>query len=52
MVQMGNQVTSKIVGIGKVTMVTENGYKLMLKEVRHVPDMRLNLILTGKLDDV
>jgi len=35
MVKMGNQVTSKIVGIGKVTMVTENGYKLVLKEVRH-----------------
>jgi len=52
MVKMGNHVTSKIVGIGEVTLVTENGSKLVLKEVRHVPDMRLNLILTGKSDDV
>jgi hypothetical protein len=51
MVKMGNHVTSKIVGIGEVTLVTEYGYKLVLKEVRHVPDMRLNLISTGKLDD-
>lgn len=46
MVKMGNHVTSKIVGIGEVTLVTEYGYKLVLKEVRHVPDMRLNLIST------
>lgn len=52
MVKMGNHVTSKIVGIGEVTLVTDNGSKLMLKEVRHVPDMRLNLISTGKLDDI
>jgi len=24
---------------------------LVLKDVRHVPDIRLNLISTGKLDD-
>jgi len=52
MVKMGNHVTSKIVGIDEVTLVIENGSKLVLKEVRHVPNMRLNLISTGKLDDV
>lgn len=51
-VKMGNHVTSKIVGIGEVTLITENGNKLVLKEVRHVPEMRLNLISAGKLDDM
>ena len=32
--------------------MNENGSKLVLKEVRHVPEMRLNLISTGKLDEV
>lgn len=50
-VKMGNHVTSKIVGIGEVILLTENGNKLVLKEVRHVPEMRLNLISAGKLDD-
>ncbi|BAT87454.1 hypothetical protein VIGAN_05082100 [Vigna angularis var. angularis] len=48
---MGNHVTSKIVGIGEVTLTTQNGNKLVLKEVRHVPEIRLNLISVGKLDD-
>ena len=51
-VKMGNHVTSKIIGIGEVTLMTKNGNKLVLKEVRHVPEMRLNLISTGKLDEV
>ena len=50
-VKMGNRVTSKIVGIGEVTLMTDLGYKLILKEVRHILDMRLNLISAGKLDD-
>lgn len=50
-VKMGNQVTSKIVGIGEISLITDTGCKLVLKEVRHVPDMHLNLISAGKLDD-
>ncbi|WVZ17355.1 hypothetical protein V8G54_010337 [Vigna mungo] len=50
-VKMGNHVTSKIVGIREVTLTIENGTRLVLKEVRHVPEMRLNLISVGKLDD-
>ena len=49
---MGNLVTSKIVGVGDVTLTTDVGCRLVLKDVRHVPDMRLNLISVGKLDDV
>ena len=51
MMKMGNHVTSKIVGIGEVTLMTENGSKLVLNEVRHVPEICLNLISTGKLDE-
>ena len=49
---MGSQVSSKIVGIGDIIMTTNTGCKVVLKDVRHVPDMHLNLISVGKLDDV
>ena len=32
--------------------MTGDGRKLVLKEVRHVPEMHLNLISTGKLAEV
>jgi len=48
---MENQVSSKIVGIGDITMTTNTGCKLVLKDVRHVPNIRLNLISVGKLDN-
>ena len=37
-------------GIGDICLETL-GSKLILKDVRHVPDIRLNLISAGKLDD-
>ena len=49
--KMGNHVTSKIFDIGEVTLMIENGSMLVLKEVRHAPEMHLNLISTGKLDE-
>jgi len=49
---MGNHVTSKIVGIGDIMLLIDIGNKIVLKEVRHVPEMPLNLISTSKLDDV
>ncbi|VVA98474.1 unnamed protein product [Arabis nemorensis] len=48
---MGNQGRSKIVGKGDVILTSNTGSKIILKDVRHVPDMHLNLISTGKLDD-
>jgi len=51
-VKMWNQVSRKIIGIGDVTLITNTGCKLMLKYVRRVPDIHLNLISGGKLDDV
>ena len=50
-VRMGNEGAFKIVGIGDICLETSICCKLLLKDVRHVPDIRLNLISTGKLDD-
>ena len=50
-VRMGNEGPSKIVGIGDICLETSVGCKLLLKYVRHVLDIRLNLFSTGKLDD-
>ncbi|KAF7113203.1 hypothetical protein RHSIM_RhsimUnG0150200 [Rhododendron simsii] len=50
-VRMGNEGVSKIVAMGDVCLETNTSCKLLLKDVRHVPDIRLNLISAGKLDD-
>ena len=50
-VRMGNDHVSKIVGMGEICLETNTNCRLVLKDVRHVPDMRLNLISTGVLDD-
>ena len=48
---MRNIGVSKIMGIGDVYLETSIGNKLVLKDIRHVPNIRLNLISTSKLDD-
>ena len=48
---MGNKGASKIVGIGDICLETNAGCKLLLKDVKHLPDIRLNLISTWKFDD-
>ena len=48
-VWMGNEGASKIVR--DISLETNIDCKLLLKDVRYVPDIRLNLISTGKLDD-
>ncbi|PKI76236.1 hypothetical protein CRG98_003347 [Punica granatum] len=48
---MGNGQSYKIVGICDVCLETELGCKLLLKKVRSVPEIRLNLISTGELND-
>ena len=49
-VKMGNKDTCNIVGIGTVCLETNTGCKLVLKNVKHIPDIRLNLISTPVLD--
>jgi hypothetical protein len=49
-VHLGDDARCKIVGIGKVKIKQRNGNQWLLKEVRHVPDLRKNLISTGQLE--
>ena len=42
--KMGNSSSVKIEGIGDVQVRTNIGYTIILKDVRHVPDIRLNLL--------
>ncbi|KAF8391931.1 hypothetical protein HHK36_022271 [Tetracentron sinense] len=49
-VKMGNTSHSKIIGIGDVCIQTSVGCTLTMKDVRHVPDLRLNLISGIALD--
>ena len=51
-VKMGNSSYSKIVGIGDVCIKTNVGCMLILKDVRHVPDLRMNVLSTLALDRV
>jgi hypothetical protein len=48
-VHLGDDAPCKIVGMGKVKIKQRNGNQWLLKEVRHVLDLRKNLISTGKL---
>ena len=49
-VKMGNDSYADIVGIGDICVRANIGYILILKDVRHVPDIRWNLISTHVLD--
>jgi hypothetical protein len=46
-VYLGDDEPCKIVGMGKVQITLKNGNQWLLKEVRHVPDLRRNIISTG-----
>ena len=52
MVQMGNDATCLVIGIGTVKIKMFNGVVRVLSNVRHVPDLRKNLISLGVLDDL
>ncbi|KAK8997629.1 hypothetical protein V6N11_012178 [Hibiscus sabdariffa] len=49
--KMGNDDLVSVTRMRDVSLVSNNGTKLILKDVRHAPDIRLNLISAGKLDD-
>jgi hypothetical protein len=48
---LGDDAPCKIVGMGKVKIKQHNGNQWLLKEVRHVPDLRKNLISIGQLEN-
>src|SRR5436853_105811 len=49
-VKKGNSSYSKILGIGDISLRTNLGCQLILKNVRHVADLRLNLLSGITLD--
>ena len=49
-VKMGNDSYADIVEIGDICVKANTGYTLILKDIRHVPNIRLNLISTHVLD--
>ncbi|GKD82688.1 putative RNA-directed DNA polymerase, partial [Tanacetum coccineum] len=50
-VKMGNTGLSRIAGIGVICMKFDTGMELVLHNVKHVPDMRLNIISTDLLNE-
>ncbi|GKB76256.1 putative RNA-directed DNA polymerase [Tanacetum coccineum] len=50
-VRMGNTGLSRIASIGDICLKFDTGMKLVLHNVKHVPDMRLNIISTCLLDE-
>jgi len=50
-VKMTHESVARCIGIGQVCLEMSNGSRLILKHVKHVPDVRLNLLSVGKLCD-
>ena len=50
-VKMGDNGECKIVGVRNVCLTTSTGSRLILKDVQHVSDIKLNMILIGWMDD-
>ena len=48
---MGNDGSSKVVGKGTIYLESSTGCKLILRNVRQVPDIKLNLISISRLDE-
>ena len=51
MLKMGNNYEVKVLGTSTVCLESNNSSKLVLNNVKHAPDVRLNLIFVGSLDD-
>ena len=51
MVQIGNDATCPVIGIGTVKIKMFDGVVRVFNNIRHVPDLRKNLISLGVLDD-
>jgi hypothetical protein len=49
-VYMGNYISCKVVGIGSIRIKMLDGSVKILTDVRHVPELRKNLIYLGVLD--
>ncbi|KAH9751243.1 Integrase catalytic domain-containing protein [Citrus sinensis] len=52
MILMGNNSVCKVVGIGTVSLKMYNGMVRELTQVRHVPELKSNMISIGMLDQI
>ena len=52
MVLLGNSVSCKVVGIGTIMIKMFDGVIRKLQNVRHVPELKKNLISLGTLDSL
>ncbi|KAK4400104.1 Retrovirus-related Pol polyprotein from transposon TNT 1-94 [Sesamum angolense] len=50
-ISMANEKICDVYGYGDVCLIFENGFKLTLKNVRHVPDLAHNLISCSALEE-
>ena len=50
-VYLANGSALDVVGMGDVWILLPNGSVWLLEKVRHIPDLRRNLISVGQLDD-
>ncbi|KAJ0017731.1 hypothetical protein Pint_10869 [Pistacia integerrima] len=50
-VKMDNDGLAKVNGIGDLCLEMDDGSSLLLKDVKHILDICLNLISTSRLDD-
>ena len=48
---LGDDEPCKIVGMGKVRIKLNNGNEWMIKDVRHIPSVKINMLSTGNLGD-
>ncbi|CAJ2637320.1 unnamed protein product [Trifolium pratense] len=49
--KMGNDGVAKVIGVGDICLQTNMGMQLLLRDVKHAPDVRFNLIYVHMLDD-
>ncbi|GAU50368.1 hypothetical protein TSUD_284660 [Trifolium subterraneum] len=49
--KMGNDGVAKVIGVGDICVQTNMGMQLLLRDVKHAPDVRFNLIYVHMLDD-
>ncbi|KAG8373421.1 hypothetical protein BUALT_Bualt11G0022500 [Buddleja alternifolia] len=50
-VRMVNHGVTEVIGMGNINLETDTRCRLILRDVRHIPNIRLNIISTGNLDD-
>ncbi|KAJ0082057.1 hypothetical protein Patl1_11038 [Pistacia atlantica] len=50
-VKMDNDGLVKVIGIGEVCLEMDDGSSLLLRDVKYILDIRLNLISTSRLDN-